>query len=384
MANVSKDSVRIHLCVERNYFSYNYHEAPAPELVTYTADAKLVVEIYKPDDLNRPVETYEFSLTDTLDAAEFAALPSNVVYSRSVAVPWGAQYVVKLELADINSDTRGFGLHTLDRRDGVPMFDLFLKEGGKKIPVFDNVLFSGKSYSLETAAREWNVTLYPGDTTMPLAPFIQKPAAAPKVPKPSAPSFKINAKDFSIAQRGVTAAFQAVDAKTNPVYFFVAPAELTAPTWTPNPVDMIGAMAYIATPAEMKTLNAAKNPLKELESLWNTLNAAKTESLHMIYYNRAAHANRYFTTIDKEGWQTDKGMAFIVLGQPDAVTLREQGEYWFYEKSPEAPDLPLQLYFQKIEHPFAGYSYVLDRKSTYQKSWQAILGKWRKGQIVNE
>lgn len=384
IANVGKDSARIHLCVERNFFSYNYHEAATPEQVKYTADGKFVVEVYKNGELNRPMETFEFMLTDTLDAAQFAALPSNVVYSRSIALPWEAEYTVKMDLADVNSDTRGFALYPLNRREGAPMFDIFLKEGGKRTPVFDHVLFSGKNYSFETAQKDWNVTLYPGDTAVAAPPFIQKTPAAPKAPKPSAPSFKINAKDFSIAQRGVTAAFQAVDAKTNPVYFYVAPAELTAPTWTPNPADMVGAMAYIATPAEMKTLNTAKNPVKELESLWNALNAAKTEALNMIYYNRAAYANRYFTTIDREGWQTDKGMAFIVLGQPDAVTLRSQGEYWFYEKSPEAPDVPMQLYFQRVEHPFGGDFLVLDRKSTYQKSWQAILGKWRKGQIVNE
>ncbi|MDW8333429.1 MAG: hypothetical protein RMM53_04350, partial [Bacteroidia bacterium] len=122
LANVSKDSVRIHLCVERNYFSYNYHEAPTPEKVFYTADGKLSVEVYKKDEPNKPLQTFEFTLADTLDATQFAALQSNVVYSRSIALPWNAEYVVKFDLSDANSDTRGFGLYRLDRREGTPLF----------------------------------------------------------------------------------------------------------------------------------------------------------------------------------------------------------------------------------------------------------------------
>jgi hypothetical protein len=39
------------------------------------------------------------------------------------------------------------------------------------------------------------------------------------------------------------------------------------------------------------------------------------------YYRRVAFANRSFTTF-RDGWKTDRGMVYIILGPPDEIERR--------------------------------------------------------------
>src|SRR5438093_12048987 len=44
-----------------------------------------------------------------------------------------------------------------------------------------------------------------------------------------------------------------------------------------------------------------------------------------MFYARVAQANRVFTDSTKPGWKTDRGKIFILLGPPDEVEQRQDG-----------------------------------------------------------
>ncbi|MFH2057257.1 MAG: GWxTD domain-containing protein [bacterium] len=79
--------------------------------------------------------------------------------------------------------------------------------------------------------------------------------------------------------------------------------------------------------------------LEKFEELWKakdpTPGSAQNE-LRDEYYRRIRYANQYFHAINREGWQTDRGMVYIKYGEPDQVDRhpfeleRKPYQIWYY------------------------------------------------------
>lgn len=107
----------------------------------------------------------------------------------------------------------------------------------------------------------------------------------------------------------------------------------------------IDQLRYAASDAEIKKLKEAKEPeerLKKWLEFWKskdpTPNTPENE-LRDEYYRRLKYANQNFAFSNKEGWETDMGMVYIIYGHPDEVEKypfeREEKAYqwWHYYKS---------------------------------------------------
>ncbi|MBN2410355.1 GWxTD domain-containing protein [candidate division KSB1 bacterium] len=81
---------------------------------------------------------------------------------------------------------------------------------------------------------------------------------------------------------------------------------------------------YIATPDEWKALDKAsdENKLEEFKSFWKrhdpTPGTEVNEAME-AHYGRVEYANQNFSVMQREGWKTDRGMVYIVLGPPDDI-----------------------------------------------------------------
>ena len=91
---------------------------------------------------------------------------------------------------------------------------------------------------------------------------------------------------------------------------------------------------YIATREEWKRLDKAKpeDKMKEFQAFWKrhdpTPGTETNEALE-AHYGRIDYANQYFSVMKREGWRTDMGMVFIILGSPDDI---ERNAYPRYSK----------------------------------------------------
>lgn len=101
---------------------------------------------------------------------------------------------------------------------------------------------------------------------------------------------------------------------------------LTAQSISKNDYQMaVKMLKYIANRAEFKKLKAAKT-VEDQERLWkefwdlrdddhqDAINPNRNE-----YFRRIRHANRNFSIMKKDGWQTSRGMIYITYGAPDEV-----------------------------------------------------------------
>jgi len=108
-------------------------------------------------------------------------------------------------------------------------------------------------------------------------------------------------------------------------------------------------------------------------------NMDKSRELLKIYYNRVMFANMYFTSY-KEGWQTDRGMIYIIYGLPDYLFKSGKEERWIY--NPEGAGTGITFTFNYAESPFSLNHYVLDREKLKATAWNEAIKMWEKGEIM--
>ncbi len=150
--------------------------------------------------------------------------------------------------------------------------------------------------------------------------------------------------------------------------------------------DLIEALAYIAFDDEIEFIESAENPVeakRRFDAFWGTRvsNRNVASNLIKLYYGRVEEANLLFTGY-KEGWKTDRGMVYVILGPPLYVDRRVESETWFYSYGDRDP--ANAYLFEKVrafsENGFENY--VLQRRPYYQHEWTRAVDLWRRGEVL--
>lgn len=137
--------------------------------------------------------------------------------------------------------------------------------------------------------------------------------------------------------------------------------------------ELVPAMLYLTSEAEEKALKKSKDLKKDFDSFWiNNLNT-KPRARNAIrkYYLSVKQANLLFTDF-KPGWQTDRGMLYILYGAPDEVYRQNGFEEWYY-------DTGERFEFNVISSFFAAQTYFLRRQPDYEERWFQKIAEIRKG-----
>lgn len=150
--------------------------------------------------------------------------------------------------------------------------------------------------------------------------------------------------------------------------------------------DLVEALAYIAYDDEVEHIRDATSPVerkRRFDAFWGTLvqNRNLAASLIRLYYGRIEEANLFFTGY-KEGWKTDRGMIYTILGPPIYVDRRVGVEVWHYSYGSRDPTQT--FVFEKAaeqgDDPFE--TYILQRRPYYQHEWIRAVDRWRDGQVL--
>lgn len=148
-----------------------------------------------------------------------------------------------------------------------------------------------------------------------------------------------------------------------------------------RPEKLIKPILYMSTGSEVNELNQAADPKKAFDRYWLSLmtgNEAVAQRTIRTYYDRVEDANRLFTSY-KEGWKTDKGMIFIILGAPDRVQRSRDREVWVYNRRANVSEI--NFTFNRKPNQFVEDHYELVRYAEYQPIWYPIVEAWRTGAI---
>ena len=144
-----------------------------------------------------------------------------------------------------------------------------------------------------------------------------------------------------------------------------------------EPMQMAKPLRYISKNEEYEYF-IAKNIKDRVDSFWIDKSGSPDHAKVMIrrYYNRVQFANEFFTSY-QEGWQTDRGLVYIIFGPPDDVFFDADAEWWGYRSRGNRS--AVRYKFIESENPFGVNSYTLLRNQSYFDSWNRLGYAWRHG-----
>jgi GWxTD domain-containing protein len=144
-----------------------------------------------------------------------------------------------------------------------------------------------------------------------------------------------------------------------------------------TPEQLRAPLKYITTNKEFDLLMASDQPKAAVDNFWLSKagNEERAKSLIQKYYRNVEESNAYFTSY-LEGWKTDRGLIYTVLGKPNYVYRSENTEEWIYGE-PEHRN-SLWFTFVKVKNPFTDRDYMLLRSPTFKDPWNITVQSWRR------
>lgn len=142
--------------------------------------------------------------------------------------------------------------------------------------------------------------------------------------------------------------------------------------------NLVKPLKYITTKDERRKLDSIGDSKQQFDQFWLGVGQNQERAITIIrtFYNRVEYANRNFTTF-KEGWKTDKGLIYLVMGKPDFIENIGNREVWTYSQNRYLPKRVYQ--FLKTTTIFSPAHYVLIREKKHGSPWFEGIDLLRKG-----
>jgi GWxTD domain-containing protein len=145
--------------------------------------------------------------------------------------------------------------------------------------------------------------------------------------------------------------------------------------------EMVEMVAYISTRNEHEALKSAEDKKKALDQYWFGMLKDEDAARKVIreYFKQIEFANILFTDF-KEGWKTDRGMVYTVMGPPNEVFFKANGEIWSYLIANS--NSKITFTFARVKNILTPNYYILNRSRALQPEWFKSITAWRNGQMV--
>lgn len=138
--------------------------------------------------------------------------------------------------------------------------------------------------------------------------------------------------------------------------------------------NLVDPLTYICTRQEIERLKNSRGDKRQFDrTILNiTGNSERAKTFMRNYFRRVEEANDLFASY-KEGWKTDRGMVYIILGRPAEVFRFEDREVWNYSDT----HFRGTLSFVRSPTLFDPENYVLVRQKKYMTDWYQVIDYWR-------
>ena len=149
-----------------------------------------------------------------------------------------------------------------------------------------------------------------------------------------------------------------------------------------TPTQMIEPLRYLVDQKEYQEMLLDSNPKLALDRFWlrTASDVRHAEEMIKVYYHRVAVANKYFSSY-QQGWRTDRGMVYVIYGEPSKIYKSQILERWIYGTMDS--ERALTFDFDKRWSPFSDNNYRLVRGENYKQSWSQAVSAWKDGRIYS-
>lgn len=340
----------------------------------YTCSYRLTYKLTNGYESGDILETNTILAGDSLNYGK----NTSVVHSFDMKVKYPGKYLVEIELYDLN---RGQGLTWFDDIDKTTPESRqnFMVLNQQQGLIYRSYIPGDEPFRIVTnnaSADKLFVNYYHRDFPVARPPFLED----------QDPEFKY--KPDSTYQVGLTGGQTGWLTLDRPGFYHfrkdtLSREGLTLYRFYNGFPEIISAeqlrypLRYITTRKEYDTLMNTDNIKAAVDNFW--LKTARTPERAKIliqkYYSNVVDANRYFTSY-LEGWKTDRGLIYIVFGEPYYVYRGKDSEEWIYGE-PENRN-SLRFTFVKVINPFTDNDYMLLRTPTLREAWFVTVQSWRR------
>lgn len=290
--------------------------------------------------------------------------------------------VLRIDLTDVYRNITGFRFVDVDKSESGARQFFALYDGQDQIK-FNNFIAPNQSFNLRCFSPSR------GDSLFVSCYYRNFPLASPPFKEEDDKVFSmIPDSTFAVAFADVSSLrlyrygflhFKLNKYDRNGYTLFVLPEDFPIIS---SAAQLIESTRYITNAKEHKELMYSIDKKKALDNFWLSVggNANNAKALIREYYSRVQHANRLFSSY-LEGWRTDRGMIYIIFGEPQSVYRSNDSEQWTYSTMVNSPDLVFT--FKRVGDPFSNNDYSLIRQLYYENAWYMSVDQWRQGRAVN-
>lgn len=336
---------------------------------------------------------YEFSYTvlssfqETIDDQKMQPLGAadikietdvHVYFEKRVQVPESQEMAIALLRAvdKRQGDTYYYHMDLISPYTyGVPDFWAYY---GDRIPFDQNFSIKGEALEFKSKGSvALHAFYYPVNFDVPLPPMEIRPAPVPREVKVEYEGEFYASTLKSFEKEG----YYFIQSDTNQARGMMLRTVHDAFPKVKTYEEMVEMVAYISTRREHEMLKEAKDKKPALDQYWFSM--AKDEKLAQKiireYFKQIEFANILFTDY-KEGWKTDRGMVYTVMGPPQEVRFRMNGEIWTYLF--DGSNSKITFTFARVKNVLTPNYYILNRSRTLQPEWFKSITQWRNGQMA--
>ena len=146
--------------------------------------------------------------------------------------------------------------------------------------------------------------------------------------------------------------------------------------------EMIPPLRYITSKDEYNSLARSASPKQAIDKFWLDAAGSEDRAREVIrkFYSRIQTSNTYFTSF-VEGWKTDRGLLYIIFGNPSTIYRTSNSETWIYGEENNLNSISFT--FRRVKNPFSDNDYLLSRSPNYKISWYRALESWRQGRAFS-
>lgn len=256
------------------------------------------------------------------------------------------------------------------------------KNAAEEVPDFLPYLYSGESFvikSVKPSSERLFLIRYRNNAKPALSPMSGTRRTAESEFE-IAESLEIKDREpVTLSETGMYVLTQNPEEVTDGYGFLVTDKRYPRDT---RPETLKEALVYMSTSKEIESSDTYDRGKDAMDMYF--LNLAKGDQnlarkIIRSYYKRVEEANEFFTTY-KEGWKTDKGMVYIIMGPPARVQRNRTREVWLYSQNRNTSEIIYTFY--KKPNVFSEQNYELVRYPEYSAFWYPYVESWRTGKAA--
>jgi GWxTD domain-containing protein len=340
----------------------------------YFSKYQISYELY---DLKEPkilIDSATFRYTDSTDFNS----PRDITDSFVVNINKSANLVLAYQFADLNKKYEVKGFLDIDRSN-LNNRNNFLLTDENHFPLVENYVNKGQKFSLfcnDEQKERLFVSYYKQDFPLAEPPYSMNGSNNSSITRDSLFVLTLQGRspgNIILNDPGIYF-FQTDTIQTDGFSVFRFYNNFPLVT---TPQQMLKPLRYITSKQEFADLTNSKNTKSAIDNFWikNTGDINRAQELIRLFYNRVQDANAYFTSY-KEGWKTDRGMMYLVLGPPVSVYRSANNETWYYGEDRNM--LSITVVFTKNYGRFSDNDYSLERSIECKDAWYKGVETWRK------